>query len=470
MLIAGINLGETKTGKSLKDGGVCLISDGEIIAALAEERVSKNKHSGGYQASLHYCLSKLGLSVEDVDRFVVSSCCESPRSSYSDRVAGIPSRKVRFLTHHLSHAYSTFAVSSFAKALVIIADGGGNVLKGEGSNWWEFPREQSSYYIGEGNSLKLIGRDFDKPFDAGLGEIYRYLTHHLGWRTAYAGKAMALASLGDPDRYKNLMVVRFHPETGKLFSSIKNIPLDWDTFPRFLRDNGVDTAISRSYDGDILDVHKDLARHIQDQVSEALLNKISHLSEKTGIRNLCLAGGVALNCVINQRILDETPIEKLFVQPAASDQGQSVGNAIYGSIEVGDWKVFDRFYSPYLGPEHNWDSEIKNLDKKMMSEYKIRRYENLDELIIYAAKMISDGKVVGWVQGRSESGPRALGNRSILANPYLPATKDKLNVMKKREWFMPVAPLSLRRTTIIPFSWRFTQSVYAQGFSGKTRF
>ena len=439
MIVVGLNLGETHYSKSLKDGGVCIIDNGKIALTIAEERISRNKYGCGFEKSLPFCLHQLGLTLGEVDIMVVSSCCESIRNPKDIPVNGdMKPHEVYSINHHYSHALSSYMVSPFDEALIVIMDGGGNLLDNDVHEWWSVKREQSSYYIGKGNNIKLIDRDFESPFESGFGEVYRYFTHHLGWATSDAGKVMALAAYGNPKKFSDKKIFDFDPETGDLTCRIRNIPLDDLNLYDHLRALGYGDIPPRKPEDEITQIHMDLARHVQDEIECAIATKLIYLSKITGIKNACLAGGVALNCVANEKILSETPIENIFIQPAAGDQGQSIGNAIYGSMKYGEWKNPNVYFNPYLGPNHDWEKEISTIsfNEGIVSQ----RIETWEKLIDFVARRLTSGKLVGWVQGNSEVGPRALGNRSILADPRCLATRTKLNSIKNREWFMPIAP------------------------------
>ncbi len=439
MIVIGVNLGATQNSKTLKDGGVCIIENGKILLSTAEERITHTKYEGGFEKSLPFCLTHLGLKPDKVDVLVVSSCCDIIRNpkeiSFS---CHLYPRKVYSINHHYSHALSAYMVSPFQEALIVVLDGGGNLLDTDNSQWWSSRREQSSYFIGRGINIDLIGRDFEAPYESGLGEVFRYFTHHLGWRTSEAGKVMALAALGNPRRFSDKKIFDFDADTGILTSRIKNDPFNNLNLYKHLINLGYGNIPLRKPEDEINQIHMDLARHIQDEIENAITSKITYLSNTTGIKNLCLSGGVALNCVANEKILSETPIENIFIQPAAGDQGQSIGNAIYGSIKFGEWSNDHTFFSPYLGAEYDWDKQIQTLSISRNIVY--HKIESMEILSQSVAEQIASGKIVAWVQGRSEVGPRALGNRSILADPRDIKTKARFNSIKKREWFMPVAP------------------------------
>ena len=445
MRVLGLNLGFTRAGKMLKDGGACIVVDGQVAVAVAEERVCRRKYAEGFEHALEYCLDATGCGVDDFDAIVVSSCCEDVYSSdkdvYSREVDELHLQnhsKVHFVSHHLSHAYSAFCASPFDRALIVVMDGGGNVIgRQKHPDWWRNRREQNSYYIGEGTTIKLIGRDFDEPYEVGFGEAYRYFTYYLGWSSSvHAGKTMALAAYGDPDRFTGLELFEF--EDGRLRCRLRNDPMrPVEVLRRFAEDYGIDLGSPRLPDTDICQRHKDLAFLVQSQMEKALVKKINFLCRETGITNLCIAGGVGLNCVANTRILEDTPIQNLFVQPAAGDQGQALGNALYGYHwllrKPRGWVMTNA----YLGREYLKDPQ--DFGSRLVSNgFKCVRSANIAQDV---ARLIADGLLVGWFQGRSEFGPRALGNRSILADPRRVESRQSLDKrVKHREWFRPYAP------------------------------
>lgn len=441
MLTLGLNVGTTRSGKRLKDGGVCIIQDG-YICGLSEERVTRVKHAGGYDCSLAVALNWLGAELADFDAIVVSSCCESVPTD--KRLPGLAAQDTTLITyvpsHHLSHAYSAFFVSPFEEALIAVADAGGNVIGPQGhAEWWRDHREQSSYYIGRGDSICLIGRDFDQPMEAGLGEVYRAFTYYLGWHSStFSANTMALAAYGDPEHFAKLRLFEF--DGRHLKSRLINNPVDpVGMVSHWACRQGAKIPEPRDPRAPLSQSYVDLAAFIQRELEEALIRKITFLSESTGIRQLCIAGGVGLNCVANRRILDETPIERIFIQPASGDSGQAFGNALYGYHYLLDQPRVQVHFSPYLGLPY--DLSLQSLER-IVSRYSPQsmKMTRMTDATTKVAEMLSQGKVLAWYQGRSEYGPRALGNRSILADPRSPAIRERCHEIKKREFFRPFAP------------------------------
>jgi carbamoyltransferase len=442
MLSIGINLGNTRFGKSLKDGGTCILDAEGIQIALAEERITKRKAAGGFEESLKVCCSALGLDIEEADLLVYSSCCELPHQNFRHNSIALDNQKIISIpSHHLSHALSSFLVSPFSEALVLVIDSGGSILNTGSeveSEWWKCHREQHSYYLGQGTKCNLIDRDFEQPFEVGIGELYRAFTKFLGWESyIYSGKTMALSAYGDDARFRGAELFWFDGD--RLRSKFKNDPLNpVGMIQSFAKQNNISFGLSRNSNGLIEDIHKDIAYFIQKQAEQAIIEKVRRLCKQHKVKNLCIAGGVGLNCAINAKILEHTDIENIFIQPAAGDQGQCLGNALYGLFEVLGAKERFTMDTACLGV--SYDISKKAIEGMLRSYERLRMVETLD---IYetASQLISSGKIIGWFQGRSEFGPRALGNRSILADPRFTESQIRLNdKIKTREYFLPYGP------------------------------
>lgn len=445
MKVLGVNLATNSRNKVLRDGGACVVIDGQVAIAIAEERVTRIKTDSGFAQSVPYCLDSLDIKLSDLDAVVVSSCLDRDRQDKKLwGLNGIEEDKLHYLpSHHLSHAYSSFMVSPFDEALIIVMDAGGNFLDNDGSStdeWWKCKREQNSYYIGKGNEITLIGRDFDEPFDVGFGEAYRAFTYYLGWHSyVHSGKTMALSTYGSAERFKDVELYRARGD--RFISLMKNDPLNpIKMIQQFAQQIDVDFGEPRHPGELIEDRHRDLAYLIQDRFEQALIEKIISLYKLTGVKNLCLAGGVALNCVANSKILAFTPIERLFVIPAAGDTGQCLGNALYGyySLLNQQNRTKTRRFSPFLGRTYT--------DIRRSAHEWLQAHENnweviyTDNYIQEVASMLARGYLVGWFCGRSEFGPRSLGARSILADARYLSVKRRLMKEKAREEFMPFAP------------------------------
>ncbi len=451
MIVLGINNGETRFGKKLKDGGVCIVRDGKVIFAAAEERFSRIKHDGGFSSSLKGALSWLNLDLTDIDLIVKSSCCdvvaESTQFDYENK--SVPASRVRSVSHHLSHAYSTFVTSPFKESLVVIMDAGGNILESTDENdWWKFPREQVSYYKASGSDISLIERDFDKPYEVGFGEMYRAFTHYLGWPShTLSANTMALAAFAHDrtNRFKDFSLFEF--DDGNLVSRLINDPNHpVKMIQKAAEAQNIVLPPPRCPTNELSYIDEDsgyceLAGLVQAELEKALVAKVTHLVRVTGITNLCIAGGVGLNCVVNKKLLDETPIQNIFIQPASGDDGQALGNALYGYYHLGKnpRNNLSKF-NPYLGVSYDLSfHEVQSLDYGPNSLELI--FEEFPHIAQKAAELLQEGKVVAWYQGRSEFGPRALGNRSILADPRQAMNTERCHKIKRHhELFRPFAP------------------------------
>lgn len=445
MFTLGINLGSTAFGKALKDGGACLMYDGDVIAAIAEERLTRTKAAGGYERAIPYVLDAAGITSRDIDLTVMSTCCEPMLDEARLQSLSQPlgfKRTIAMPSHHLSHAYSAFYPSPFDRAIIVVADGGGNVLSHiptQDPRWWRFPREQHSYYLGEGDTIQELGRDFSEPFEAGLGEVYRAFTYYLGWHSSrHAGKLMALASYGDIHRVPGDALFSMAGERLRsIFSNEPNNPLqmierDYNLVKRGLLPRQVNAPIEQS--------HRDIACHVQAQTQEAMVRLVQRLVLQTGCRNLCLAGGVALNCVMNNFVRERAGIDAVFVQPAANDQGQCLGNALYGQHQLGYKRQPQERFPVYLGRTYKVSGEELQHLVRGVPSVDVAHVRNPAAI---AAQLIGKSAIVAWFQGGAEFGPRALGHRSILAHPGDRGILPQLYKIKSRDSFMPFAPAIL---------------------------
>jgi carbamoyltransferase len=329
-----------------------------------------------------------------------------------------------FIPHHLSHAASAFLVSPFEEAVILTADGVGE---------WA----TMSYGIGRGSEIK-IAKEIRYPDSLGL--LYTAVTTYLGFEALEGeGKVMGLAGYGKPvflDQFKK--IVTLYPDG--------SFRLDQRFFgfnegSRMYRKKFIALFGKERKNGEAVQQrHCDIAASIQKFLEDALINALRKIHKEFGIARLCLGGGVFLNCVANGRILEETPFSEVFIQPAAGDSGGALGAAsyIYNTF-LGNARNYT-MADAYLGPEFS-DSHIERILLQQNLEFKELAG---DSLMRYVAEKIFQNRIVGWFQGKMEFGPRALGNRSILANPCNPGMKDMLNAkVKNREPFRPYAPAVL---------------------------
>jgi carbamoyltransferase len=446
MRILGVNKGSTLTGKKLRFGGAAIYDDGELIA-IGEERVTGVKYAGGYSAALSELHKLTGWDPErDFDYIAISSCCESQRASLSGHELQGHENLVA-IQHHLSHAALAFYGSGFDRALVVVADGGGNTLSDSpdpSPRWWREPREQCSYYLGVNGKLDLVGRDFDQPLEVGLGEMYRAFTYFLGWHSStHASKTMALAGHGRQDRIEGEI---FGFDGERLVAPVRNDPYQPIRMIAELGDVlGKNFGEPRSPGGAILRIHRQVAAFVQNSTELALTRRLQQLRKTYRVDKLCIAGGLGHNVVANGRLLSLFA-GGVYVPSAPGDEGQCLGN-IYALLDVlgtaGSAPVMNRSSNAFIGPEMKIDSAAvaRGLKDAGLSSYVVFETSDYSDLI---ARFLAAGALVCLHQPRSEFGPRALGARSILADPRRTDVAAELNIIKRREWFMPFAPSVLR--------------------------
>lgn len=447
MKIIGANICVRPTGKRIRDAGVCLLEDGAPIVAIAEERITRKKHDWSLSNSFSYCLDAADCRPEDIDMYVFSICgTKTPNVDFvykcllSDGINIEKSKIVICPSHHLSHAASAFFASGFDDSIILVADRDGSIL--DGSERTVFPNsvEHVSCYIGRGNEIRLIDRDESFHGDIGLGLGYSYVTEWLGFEGhSMAGKTMALASYGEKGAFGSAHF--FVYSNGRIQCTLEPIDSNKSLAVRRLihKKTGIDIgAHCRDYGSKKA---FDIARLVQDDLEQVLIKKLRYLREKNGMKNLCFAGGVALNCRLNYKIHKAGIFDNFFIQPAAGDTGQCLGNALYGYHIVSGQHGKYKMKHAYLGKKYS-RTEIGEAISIYSGKIEVERPSNLYEHI---AEKLFQGKIVAWFQGRSEFGPRALGARSILASPALPEMREKLNKeIKFREWFRPFGVIVLK--------------------------
>lgn len=425
MKVIGVNTGH--------DGGCALLEDGKIKVAISEERIIRKKCADGWLNSLFYCLESSNLSLNDIDLVVFSSYRDRLVEDYDGGLSkfNFPRERCISVDHHLSHACSSFLTSPFKKSLIFVYDNRGN------------ESDTESFYLGEGNKIhKIGGNPLDDPLK-GIVRAYEAFTCYFGWNSDEAGKTMGLASYGDKKKFEKYPIYSQTKE-GWYYNNLDSFYAEG--IEMLLKKYGIDQF--NKYSKDSME-YKDLAAWIQDEFERAVLGTINKLYESTGLDTLCVSGGGALNSICNGKILEKTKIKNLFIFPAASDKGQCVGNALYGYYLYGNhdkkdyvWKV------DYTGQNYNSESikKLLNPENRAFRENTIDKapryeYKTMENVTHEVAKLMSEGKIVGWFQGGSELGPRALGHRSIVCDPRRPEMKDTLNEkVKHREGFRPFAP------------------------------
>jgi len=418
------------------DPAAALVVDGETVAAAEEERFSRRKHGKTPVAfstwelpeqAIRWCLSEAGLRPSDLDAVaysydpglcrpigadITSDNWEGLRTLYAQRaplflksVLDGWEGEFRWVPHHLAHASSATFASGFERCSALVLDGRG---------------ERGSYLAGrfEHGRFEVL-RVQDLPHSLGL--VYEELTAHLGFRrSSDEYKVMAMASYGEPvflDEFRRL--VRHDGSGGFRVSEI-----DWSRFAPALAPEAEWTAD-----------HAALASTVQTRLEEMLIELAGWLQAQTGDDDLVLAGGVALNCVANSRLWREGPFSRVWVQPASGDSGTALGAAMQVAHELGDAVAPMR--TAALG--RGWDDDAL-ADALNVAGVEFTRPDDIAEAV---AQVLADNGVVAWFQGRSEFGPRALGHRSLLADPRDPSNLEKMNDIKGREQFRPVAPMVL---------------------------
>lgn len=421
-------------GGSGHNYSACLLIDGKIYSAVEEERLNRIKYSLLELNDLKlarckaakYCLDYGKTSLEDIDLIISNELNNSVyHFKYQDRII--------LINHHMAHACSTFYTSPFKEAAVLVADGRGSILGSKGYGY-DSEAESVTFYYADNSIVreikKISGKNLNDfvPYNS-IGEFYAEITELIGFGFLEDGKTMGLAPYGT-DKY----VKEFY----KFY--------DVDGQGNFIRDENhvlkMQNFISEILVRKDFQVIADIAYAVQFHVERIMIELCNYLYKITKSKNLCLAGGVAMNSVVNYKILKETPFENIYVFPASSDSGTSIGAALYGHhvLKMNKWEPSNTPFSPYLGKEYS-TKLIQNTLKKYEGLLNITKPTNITR---QAANLIAEGKIIGWFQGRSEIGPRALGNRSILADPRDPQMKNNINErIKHREFFRPFAPAVL---------------------------
>ncbi len=436
------------------DSAAALVRDGRIVAAVAEERFTREKATEAFPVhSIDYCLSVANLTPDDID-FVAHGFSYEPHKSFYEEDGNLSlkrfkevyakevqircieeklpsynwSQKLVPVPHHLAHAASTFYPSGFEESLILVVDGMGEV-------------DSMTVAIGRENKIKIIKRI---PALHSLGVLYGIFTLYLGfYMNLDEYKVMGLAPYGNPRR--------FHEKLMKFVSLKKDgtysIPLlsqdktmeEKETHAGALQVLAEIFGPSREPDSEISQDHMDIAAALQSTLQASLMHVVRHFKKETGLNNLCLSGGVALNCTANGAIKRSRLFKKLFIQPAAGDDGTSLGAALYVQHQKAPETQFQKMSVPLWGPEYSAEEIKQVVESQHKCDYSY--FESFDDLAAEAAKRLADGQIASWFQGRMEFGPRALGSRSILADPRIPDMRDKINMLvKKREEFRPFAP------------------------------
>ena len=444
------------------DSAAAVLKDGKVIAAVEEERFSRIKFDDGFpKLAINWCLKEAGISAENIDSIAFYDKPVLKFERLLDNYIGVAPRglfsfldvipkwihkrlwvkdeinrhlkgfkgEIIFPEHHMSHAAHTFFTSPFDEAAILTVDGVGE---------WS----TTTFGTGKDTDVKLIN-DIRWPHSVGL--FYSAFTYFLGFKVNEGEyKLMGLSSYGEPKYYDKIMSELIDVKNdGSIHLNMKYFAFTYDKYMTNQNFSDVFGIPPRKHDEKVEQIHFDIGASAQLVLEDILLKMVNHVYNKTKMKNLCLGGGVALNGVANYRILKEGPFENLHIPPSPGDAGSAVGCAQYlyhchaknkRVVEESTERITDNIY---VGPEYSND-EIKSfLDKNKISYDFLER----EQLLKNSAKLISEGNIVGWYQGKMEWGPRALGNRSILADPRDEKMKDVLNEkIKHRESFRPFAP------------------------------
>jgi carbamoyltransferase len=451
------------------DATAAIVVDGQLVASAAEERFNRIKHCAGFPLeAIRYCLKEAGLSIGQIDVATTSKDPGANRLAKALHVLRHPAilspsflrRRLRqagqvrdvgtllaeslgqdagrvhpgviHIEHHLTHAASAFYASPFDRAAILTLDGMGDAAS-------------AMMAVGEGNQIRVLKR---VHFPHSLGFLYTAVSQHLGFdHFGDEGKVMGLAAYGQPAYMKEMRRLIHPTRDGRYELDLRyfvhqngGVSEVWEKVPHYgtlfssrVKDLLGEPRIPKS---ELTARHKDLARSLQEITEEIFFHVLGKLQRETGESRLCFAGGVALNCVMNGKIESQTSFREVYIQPDAGDGGTALGGALYHTFS-GPPSGIKRIPMDhvYWGPSSD-DAEIEAALRE--SGLAVQKDPSIAGR---AARAIADGKVVGWFQGRMEVGPRALGNRSILADPRRADMKDILNArIKHRESFRPFAP------------------------------
>ncbi len=456
------------------DSSACLIKDGKIINAIEEERIRRIKHWAGFPSeAIKFCLNDAGITIRDIDyitlgrnpsahlgKKIVSSLKKLANFKFiKDRVANIKKvtslkseianaldlredeirAEIKHIEHHRSHLASAFFASPFEEAAIMSIDGFGDF-------------SSTMIAVGKGNKIEIID---SVTYPHSLGIFYTAFTQFLGF--PWYGdeyKVMGLAPYGEPkylDKMHNIVRLKdnglFELDESYFIHSTEGVAMTWDEGSPFIGRIFSDKIIKefgkpRDKDEPLTQYHKDLAASVQKHCENVIFHVLNHLQKRTGIKNICIAGGVAQNSVANGKVLQVTDFEKIYIPSAGYDAGTAVGSALWQYHQNLGMDNRNFIRNADYGARYT-DGEIENVLKANNIKYTLYNDEN--QTIEQTAELLANGAVLGWFQGRTEFGPRALGNRSVLVHPGRLDAKDLINSkIKRRESFRPFAPSILR--------------------------
>ena len=462
------------------DSAACLVEDGNLIAAVEEERFRRVKHWAGLPTeSIQYCLNEAGIGLDQIDAIAINQDSRShlikkalytlkqrpnlglvldriknkrQRSSVVDQLAEkFPGQKfsgrIYGIEHHLAHLYSAFYVSPYQEAVTVSVDGFGDFCSG-------------AWGVGRANEIKIDGRVF---FPHSLGQFYQALTQYLGfYNYGDEYKVMGLAPYGKATYLDQMRQIVLLQDDGSYRLNLdyfvhhkEKVAIQWEngspTFGRLFSNKLIDLLGPARADGeDLAQMHMDIAHSIQAMYEEAFFHLLNRLHDRYGLDAVTVAGGCGMNSVANGKITRFTPFKEVYVQSAAGDAGGAIGSAFavwndhYGK-QSRRFVMDHAYWGPKFGNEEICELLAEQSSELVQQGCLVNEVADEGELCRLTAKAISEGKVIGWFQGRLEWGPRALGNRSILCDPRRSDMKDILNLkIKRRESFRPFAPSILR--------------------------
>ena len=433
MLVLGVSLSH--------DASAALLSEGKIVAAIEEERLNRMKHWDAVPVNaIRSCLDAAGVGLSDVDVVAIAGAeafldarvqrrLRERRAPHDGRfkeyfrallereLGGDVRDKLRFFDHHLCHAFSAYATSGFEDALLVSLDGAGDGRSG------------AAYSIIGDDATELLS----VPLESSLGYLYSDITEYIGYKLFDEYKVMGLAPYGNPARYRKCF------ERGLSLRDDGTFTID----RRRILDSIAEELSPRQGRAEDIEAYRDLAASLQETFEATSFHLFAALKRRTEHRLLCYAGGVAHNCAFNGKLLSSGMFDRIYVQPAADDSGLSIGAACLAVVEVDGWNP-ERRPDVFLGPP----AAVGAAARASIDAWPCLAVHESSNVEREVAHLLADGLAIGWVQGRSEFGPRALGNRSILADPRPAENKRRINdLIKRREGYRPFAPAVLAEAT-----------------------
>lgn len=445
------------------DGSAVILKNGEVAIAIEKERLSRIKHDGGNDSlAIQYCLDALGITMNDIalavqcENFVVPERNQFQGKRIFKNYQKTP---LYSISHHLAHAYSTIGTNPFSAFNILVIDGCGSPYQQctEGL----FPTledlgfsqdglrglicEKDSFYHYDGENLKVLFKDFSEmdipkgdivqmpTTKHSIGGFYAYISQYCFGNMSDAGKLMGLAPFGKNGAFKASAFL-FHE--GRVFVKddwkvqLKNPALDYQTFQTNFQ------------------YYADIAFWAQQEVENAIEYIVQNRTSLYKNQPMCYSGGVALNAVANAKLIKKNLVNQFYIEPAAADNGLALGCAYYGWLEILKGERIKHNGNTCFGSSYS-DQDVTKILKNLDSNLKITHYESRSQFLSSTAQLIIEGKTIGWFQGRSEFGPRALGSRSILANPFNTQMQPHINQnIKFREDFRPFAPAVLQEDVL----------------------